>query len=105
MSDLKNIREQFISKLKNDLSVDEINNIKTELFGKNGLISSKFKTIGSIPDIDRKEFASDLNQIKDELHKMLIRENRLELYESSINFLKTRIKLDQSGFTEDIFQH
>ena len=46
-----------------------------------------------------------LHKIKDELHKMLIRENRLELYESSINFLKTRIKLDQSGFTEDIFQH
>jgi hypothetical protein len=35
----------------------------------------------------------------------LIRESRLELYENSIKFLKTRIKLDQSGFTEDIFQH
>ena len=46
-----------------------------------------------------------LHKIKDELHKMLVRENRLELYTSSINFLKTRIKLDQSGFTEDIFQH
>ena len=46
-----------------------------------------------------------LHKIKDELHKMLIRENRLELYESSNKFLKTRIKLDQSGFVEDIFQH
>ena len=46
-----------------------------------------------------------LHKIKDELHKMLIRENRLELYENTIKFLKTRIKLDQSGFTEDIFQH
>ena len=46
-----------------------------------------------------------LHKIKEALNKMLIRENRLELYESSINFLKTRIKLDQSGFTEDIFQH
>ena len=46
-----------------------------------------------------------LHKIKDELHKMLIRESRLELYEISIKFLKTRIKLDQSGFTEDIFQH
>ena len=34
MSDLKNIRDEFISKLKNDLSEDEINIIKTELFGK-----------------------------------------------------------------------
>jgi len=46
-----------------------------------------------------------LHKIRDALHKMLVRENRLELYTNSINFLKTRIKLDQSGFTEDIFQH
>ena len=46
-----------------------------------------------------------LHKIKNELHKMLVRENRLELYENCIKFLKTRIKLDQSGFAEDIFQH
>ena len=46
-----------------------------------------------------------LHKIKDALYKMLVRENRLELYNNSIKFLKTRIKLDQSGFTEDIFQH
>ena len=32
MSDLKNIRDQFISKLENELNVDEINNIKIKLF-------------------------------------------------------------------------
>ena len=46
-----------------------------------------------------------LHKIKDALHKMLVRENRVELFENCIEFLKTRIKLDQSGFTEDIFQH
>jgi ribonuclease D len=46
-----------------------------------------------------------LHKIKEQLHKMLVRENRLDLYENCIKFLKTRIKLDQSGFTEDIFQH
>ena len=46
-----------------------------------------------------------LHKIKDELYKMLVRENRLELYNNCIHFLNTRIKLDQSGFTEDIFQH
>jgi len=46
-----------------------------------------------------------LHKIKDELYKMLVRENRLDLYKNSIEFLKTRIKLDQSGFTEDIFAH
>ena len=46
-----------------------------------------------------------LHKIKDELYKMLVRENRLELYKNCVQFLKTRIKLDQNGFTEDIFQH
>ena len=46
-----------------------------------------------------------LHKIKEDLNKMLIRENRFELYENSIRFLKTRIKLDQQGFTEDIFAH
>ena len=46
-----------------------------------------------------------LHKLKEELYKMLVRENRLELYEQTIQFLKTRIKLDQSGFTEDIFHH
>ena len=46
-----------------------------------------------------------LHKIKDDLLKLLVREQRLKLYESSMQFLKTRIKLDQSGFTEDIFQH
>ena len=71
MSERKNIRDQFISKLENDLSIDQINEIKTELFGKNGLISSKFKTIGSIAETDRKKFASDLNQAKDELQNLI----------------------------------
>ena len=46
-----------------------------------------------------------LHKIKDELYKMLVRENRTDLYNSCVDFLKTRIKLDQNGFTEDIFQH
>ncbi len=46
-----------------------------------------------------------LHKIQKALHSMLVRENRLELYENCISFLKTRIKLDQSGFVEDIFQH
>ena len=46
-----------------------------------------------------------LHKIKEDLNKMLIRENRLELYNRCIDFLKTRIKLDQQGFSEDIFSH
>ena len=46
-----------------------------------------------------------LHKIKDELEKMLIRENRMDLFKSCISFLDTRIELDQSGFKFDIFEH
>jgi ribonuclease D len=46
-----------------------------------------------------------LHKIKSELEKMLIRENRMDLYQRCLNFLDTRIELDQSGFKFDIFEH
>tara|TARA_A100001011_G_scaffold349151_1_gene387521 strand:+ start:336 stop:959 length:624 start_codon:yes stop_codon:yes gene_type:complete len=46
-----------------------------------------------------------LHQIKKELEKMLIRENRIDLYNRCIKFLDTRVELDQSGFKFDLFEH
>ena len=66
------------------------------------------KNLNELTDAQLQYCSNDviyLHKIKDALHKMLVREKRLELYESCIQFLKTRIKLDQSGFAEDIFQH
>ena len=66
------------------------------------------KSLNELTDAQLQYCSNDviyLHKIKDDLLKMLVREQRLNLYESSMQFLKTRIKLDQSGFTEDIFQH
>ena len=71
MSDLKKIKEEFISKLKSKLDIAQINEIKSELFGKSGLITSQFKRIASITESERKNFASDLNLIKDELQSLI----------------------------------
>jgi len=46
-----------------------------------------------------------LHKIHDELNKMLIRENRIELYEDCLKFLKTRVDLDLASFKEDIWSH
>ena len=71
MSDLKKIKDDFLLKLEKKLSLSEINEIKTDLFGKNGLISSQFKKIGSISESEKKKFASELNLIKDELQDQI----------------------------------
>ena len=72
MSDIKKIKEGYLDKLKSDLNIDDINKIKTELFGKNGQISNSFKKLGSLAVGERKKFASDLNLAKEELQNTII---------------------------------
>ena len=71
MSDLKKLKDEFLSKLRGKLNLSEVNQIKSELFGKNGLISTQFKKIGTIAESEKKKFASDLNIIKDELQGLI----------------------------------
>ena len=54
MSDLKKIKDEFLLKLKGKLNLTEINEIKSNLFGKNGFISLQFKKIGIIAEDERK---------------------------------------------------
>ncbi len=66
------------------------------------------KDINDLSDKQLEYAANDviyLHKIKSELEKMLIRENRMELFKSCIAFLNTRVELDQSGFKFDIFEH
>ncbi len=46
-----------------------------------------------------------LHKIHDELKKILIRENRIELYNNCLKFLKTRVELDLALFRDDIWSH
>ena len=46
-----------------------------------------------------------LHKIHDELIKILKRENRIQLYENCLKFLKTRVDLDLAFFKEDIWSH
>ncbi len=93
MSDLKKIRDEFISKLKGKIDLAELNQIKLDLFGKNGLVSSQFKKIGTIDVSERKKFASDLNIIKDELQD-LINFKINEIQKANINEKLEKEKID-----------
>ena len=93
MSDLKKIKDEFLTKLKSGLNLSEINEIKSSLFGKNGLISSQFKKIGSIAENEKKKFASDLNVIKDELQD-LINYKIKEIKDAEINEKLEKEKID-----------
>ena len=46
-----------------------------------------------------------LHKIHEELEKILKRENRIELYNNCLKFLKTRVELDLALFKDDIWSH
>ena len=93
MSDFKKIKDDFILKLKGNLDLTQVNQIKSDLFGKSGLISLQFKQLGKIAENERKKFASDLNFVKNELQDLITRKiNEIEIKE--INQRLKKEKLD-----------
>ena len=74
-------------------------------------ISKQFQSSdfgGELTPAQLKYCANDviyLHKIHQELNKILIRENRIDLYKDCLKFLKTRVNLDLALFKEDIFSH
>ena len=74
-------------------------------------ISKQFQSSdfgGELTPAQLKYCANDviyLHKIHEELNKILIRENRFELYKECLKFLKTRVDLDLALFKDDIWSH
>ncbi len=74
-------------------------------------ISKQFQSSdfgGELSTAQLKYCANDvvyLHKIHIELKKILLRENRYELYENCLKFLKTRVDLDLALFKDDIWSH
>ena len=74
-------------------------------------ISKQFQSSdfgGDLTSAQLKYCANDviyLHRIHNELSKILERENRVELYNDCLKFLKTRVNLDLALFKEDIWSH
>ena len=74
-------------------------------------ISKQFQTTdfgGELSQGQLKYCANDviyLHKINNELNKILERENRIQLYQDCLKFLKTRVDLDLALFKDDIWAH
>ena len=74
-------------------------------------ISKQFQSSdfgGELTSAQLKYCANDvvyLHKIHEQLNKILIRENRINLYNDCLKFLKTRVELDLALFKEDIWSH
>jgi len=79
MSDLNYIKKEFEEKFVKVNSKNDLQNLKSEYFGKNGIVSSEFKKMGSLDENLRKDFAKKLNLLKDDLTNLI--ENKFKLIE------------------------
>jgi phenylalanyl-tRNA synthetase alpha chain len=93
MSNLDKISSVFNAKINTVKTKEELQNIKTEFFGKSGQITSQFKTLGSLEPDKRKEFASNLNKIKEDLTNQL-EQKILEIETNEINEKLKNEKVD-----------
>ena len=71
MSDINKISSLFNAKIDSAKTLEELQNIKTEFFGKNGHITQQFKILGALDPDKKKDFASELNKIKEDLYEQL----------------------------------
>ena len=82
--------------IKEFIGIDVSKQLQTSDFG------------GELTDKQLKYCAQDvvyLHKIYNHLKKILEREKRINLYESTIKFINTRVELDFASFKEDIWSH
>ena len=88
-----------LSKIEKALHLEELEKIRVELLGKNGIITKEFKKIKEIPNEEKKEFAKKLNELKDKALS-LISEKKVELEEKALEEKLQSEKIDVSLYSK-----
>ena len=98
MSDIIKIKDEYLNKLKEISDVKEINQLKSELFGKSGKISNEFKKMGSLNSEDRKKTSLELNDAKSELQNLIEKKIKdIEINEINLKLKNERVDVTLPG--------
>ena len=83
MENFNQIEKDILDKIKSIKNRNSYDSVKTEIFGKKGILTELFKKIGSLDQDQRKEFASRLNSLKTKVTEILEKKlndfNQLEI--------------------------
>ena len=90
MENFNQIEYDILNKIKNVSDRNSYEAIKTEIFGKKGIITGLFNEIGSLDQNKRKEYASKLNALKTKVTitftvKVIIFQATILIFQSSHN--------------------
>lgn len=91
--------EDFKSKIQNSTNLDELDKIRVELFGKKGLITAEFARLKEITPQEKKEFARNLNTMRDEFNA-LIAQRKDELEKANLKENMKKEACDVTMFSE-----
>ena len=75
MENFNQIETDVIDKINNASNRDSLDSIKTEIFGKKGILTELFKKIGSPDQNKKKEYASNLNSLKNKVTEIFEKKN------------------------------
>ena len=71
MSELDKINKNFVEKLNNIKTKEDLQNLKSEFLGKNGFVTNEFKKMSQLNLDQKKEFSIKLNEIKNNINNNL----------------------------------
>ena len=93
MENFDQIESDILNKIKNVSDQNSLDSIKTEIFGKKGIITELFKKIGNLDQSKRKEYASKLNSLKTKITEIL-EKKLIDFDRSEINKKLKNEKID-----------
>ena len=90
MENFSQIESDIFNKIKNINDRSSYDSIKTEIFGKKGIITELFKKIGSLDQVQRKKYASQLNSLKIKVTEILEKKLLILIVQKLIKNLKMK---------------
>ena len=84
MENFIQIESDILNKIKNVSDRSSYEAVKTEIFGKKGIITELFKKIGNLNKSQRKEYASKLNDLKTKVTE-IVEKKLVDFDQSEIN--------------------
>ncbi len=98
------IKDNYLDKIANLKTDKELENLRIELFGRNGLINDLFSKIKEIPNEEKKQYGTDLNQLKTELEQSLLSKTVQKTVSTKSTTTETKYQMSKIGHLHPIIQ-
>lgn len=95
------VLKDYIDKIAHCKSVVELEKVRVEIFGKKGILASGFAKLKELDGEEKREFAANLNKMRDELNER-IESKKSELLKAEISAKMQKDAVDVTLFNEPV---